>query len=238
MVDFRCKVVALLVWFLSRDVRLAAYYVLCTGKSPLEPDMTIPLEWSWGLLFLAWLREEAVTTALQHSIQDLNEKKRCIADQFLVRSLIAEYILERNGVGETVPTQEAVQRYLRYWSYRPVPHRIQRRLVRLTTSRNSKRKFGVLMRQEWLLQCRSLQIDRGLARSEIEVVASFYRFSVENSSASICFLSLDLLHIIDCGFFPSEAGGQEICRVMNIFDGEPYRRHPFSCVGSGLYLRS
>ena len=84
-----------------------------------------------------------------------------------MRSLVAQFIGEQNRKGLTVPTDTAIEMYLRYWSHRPCSHRLERALIRLTHHRNARRKFGQLLRNEWMLQFSMIKVARDLEFDEI-----------------------------------------------------------------------
>ena len=162
MVPFRQRVVALLIWFLSRNIQFAVYYLHCCTEDEFPEDPA-----HLAIFLFDWFTRRAVCDAVIASIADLNDRYRVLCDEFLVRSLVAEFVISRNARGEIVPSTEAIHKYLGYWALRAVPARVQGRLARLTWHRNSRRKFGVLLRKEWLLHLSSCASARELSQAQL-----------------------------------------------------------------------
>jgi hypothetical protein len=96
------------------------------------------------------------------ALGDIENRSRIRADEFLVRSLVAEFISEQNRKGLTVPTDTAIEMYLQYWTHRPCSLRVQESLMKLTHHRNTRRKFGQVIRAEWMLQFSVIKSARDL----------------------------------------------------------------------------
>jgi hypothetical protein len=145
----RNRVSAVVIWFLSKSVTLAEVFLLSKGVSSVSHgssgDNTKTL-----LTLASWscLHEARVLDALS----DMDNSSRVDADCFLVRSLVAQYIQHQNQKGLSVASREAIDLYLKCWTYRPVAEKMKVRLVRLTHHTNARRKFGQLLRREWMLE--------------------------------------------------------------------------------------
>ena len=116
------------------------------------------------LLFSEWLLSDhhAVLTAMM----DMENSYRVDADCFLVRSLAAMIVHIQSQKGVLVPTSESVYYYLRLWSLRSVATVLQPVLTRLTCHRNARRKFGQLLRQEWMLDYGSFKTAAEISEQE------------------------------------------------------------------------
>ena len=99
------------------------------------------------LLFSEWLLSDHHAVLI--AMMDIEDTFRVDADCFLARSLTAMNVHLESSKDVFVSTSESVYHYLCYWSLRPVATLIQP--VRLTHHRNARRKFGQLLRQEWML---------------------------------------------------------------------------------------
>jgi hypothetical protein len=158
-------VVSVLVWLLSKSLPLTEAYLRSWSSCPRvhlaegESQDTQTLQLSCWLLTYA----DRVLHALTH----VKDAYRIRADEFLVRSLVAEFVSEQNSKGLTVPTDTAIEMYLRFWSHRPSSLRVQENLRKLTHHRNTRRKFGVLLRAEWMLQFSVIKVARDLEFDEI-----------------------------------------------------------------------
>ena len=116
------------------------------------------------LLLSEWLLSDhhAVLTAMM----DMENNYRVDADCFLVRSLTALMVHIQSQKGVLVPSSESVYYYLPLWSLRPVSTALQPVLTRLTYHRNARRKFGQLLRQEWMLDYGSFKTAAEITEQE------------------------------------------------------------------------
>ena len=173
MVVFQHRVVALLVWFLSREVKWALYFI-CFNYPHEFNEVAAPINFeAVALQLLDWWSDRLVGEAVGRALDEPNDRYRVMADEFLVRSLVAEFVVERNTVGEAVPPAAAINKYLRLWAQRPCPPRVQGRLAKLTWHRNARRKFGQIMRSEWLLEIATFRLARPLSPPETSHVVLF-----------------------------------------------------------------
>ena len=143
-------VVSVLVWLLSKSLHLTgAYFRSCSSY----PRSYLAEEQSHETLILqlfSWLL--TYPECVLHALGNVDDVFRIRADEFLVRSLVAEFISEQNSKGLTVPTDTAIEMYLRFWAHRPSSLQVQDNLMMLTHPRNTRRKFGELLRSQWMLQ--------------------------------------------------------------------------------------
>ena len=158
-------VVSVLVWLLSKSLPLTDAYLRSCSSCP-RPDLSDDQSQETQTLQLSsWLL--AYPDSVLHALANFEDTLRIRADEFLVRSLVAEIISEQNSEGMTVPTDTAIEMYLRFWTHRPSSLRVQENLMKLTHHRNTRRKFGVLLRAEWMLQFSVIKSARDLAFDEI-----------------------------------------------------------------------
>ena len=99
-------------------------------------------------------------------MMDMENSYRVDADCFLVRSLAAMIVHIQSQKGVLVPTSESVYYYLRLWSLRSVATVLQPVLTRLIYHRNARRKFGQLLRQEWMLDYGSFKTAAEISEQE------------------------------------------------------------------------
>ena len=159
------RVVTCVIWFLSESAPLAEAYVLSKG---LADTLMSAVEYSPEravLIFSMWLAAES--QLVLDALSNLENAHRIEADCFLVRSLTAEVIQYQNRKGVLVTTSDAIYHYLRFWSLRSVPMVMQPVLRRLTHHRNARRKFGQLLRREWMLDYGSFKTAAELSEQEI-----------------------------------------------------------------------
>ena len=116
------------------------------------------------LLFAEWLVSEYHSVLA--AVMDIENADRVEADCFLVRSLTAMIVHVQSQKGVLVSTSESVFHYLRFWSLRPVATVLQPVLSRLTYHLNARRKFGQLLRREWMLDHGSFKAAADLSEQE------------------------------------------------------------------------
>jgi hypothetical protein len=160
----RHRIVTCIIWALSGSHALAEAYLLSKGVTDMGTTVDEYSPERCVLLFSAWLvsDHQAVLTAMM----DLENSYRVDADCFLVRSLTAMIVHLQSQKGVLVSTSESVYHYLRFWSLRPVATVLQPLLTRLTHHRNTRRKFGQLLRQEWMLDYGNFKLAADISDDE------------------------------------------------------------------------
>jgi hypothetical protein len=161
------RVVACLIWILSRQPDLGICYVLARHRQYDLDDCNLLHSRSVVLLLAQWLRNENVRTAVRDGLRTMEDRSRCIADIFLVQSLVVEHIIEQNSRGLTVDLQQAIWKYAKLWSLRPTAMSVRDRLARLVWNRNARRRFGVDLRREWMLGLTHFRVARDLRPNQI-----------------------------------------------------------------------
>lgn len=157
------RITAVLIWYLSSSTTLAKVYMAAKGSSSLQDESALAEE-RCALTLTSWLLENEETVIL--ALSDLENPSRMTADAFLVRSLVAQYIMYQNTKGLTVQSREAIDLYLRLWYLRPVPEVMKPILLRLTHHRNTRRKWGQLMRREWMFDIGQHSVPAALPDAE------------------------------------------------------------------------
>ncbi len=172
------RISAVVVWQLTRSVHMAKLYLMSKGLESLSEDVAAVGEPCAALTLTEWTERHA--DEVLAALGDIEHPRRCAVDAFLVRSLVAEYVYAQNRKGVTAPTSSAIDFYIRLWILRPVPALLRNHLVRLTHHRNTRRKFGQLLRKEWMLEVATHRL--GAALSIEETIA---RAIMSRSSAGL-----------------------------------------------------
>ena len=162
----KIRAVAVLIWFLSSCPWLAVVYL--QQRSLPNFDVTVEmasLELA-ALTMLDWFKDDGVRALVMAAVQSLDHPIRERADAFLMHTCLVGIIVEQNQRGLTVDLPQAVQTYLRLWTHRPMSDRTARKLRRLVWHRNSRRRFGVLLRLNFMLVLTTLPQARSLSRDE------------------------------------------------------------------------
>jgi hypothetical protein len=160
----RRRVVACIIWALSQSIALCEAYLLSTCHTGMGSSGA---DWSPRrslLTLVGWL--ELDHTDIVAALVDPENPRRVEADCFLVRSLTALVVHVQCLKGVVVSTAESVYHYLRFWSLRPMPDVLRPILRKLTYDRNSRRKFGQLLRREWMLEYGSHRLAAELPEDE------------------------------------------------------------------------
>jgi hypothetical protein len=89
-----------------------------------------------------------------------------------MRSLLMEFVIKQNQKGIAVDLTTAIAKYIRLWSYRPMPDCISSRLAQLVWRRAARRRFGVNLRREWALSLNSFAHRRELSTEQIRFKAT------------------------------------------------------------------
>lgn len=162
----RVRSVALVIWLLSRNINLAGYYVWTMHPDAFSDDANVPDDQILALLLLSWWKKASTQAWVRAAVDDPNHKTRVLADEFLMRSLVAEHIFRQNARNQAVPPSALITCYLRYWSYRPVPLAVQEKLVRLTYNKCDRTNFMRRLREEWHVRPGLLHPERCLTQAE------------------------------------------------------------------------
>lgn len=159
------RIVAVIIWLLSRSCDLALVFLQTRpGGAPRIADLP-PAGAPFALCLFEWF--VSLEADVEQVVENLQHPLRQRADEFLLRSLVAQFVLYQNRKGLVVPLDAAIRTYLRLWSLRPVAETVKVHLVRLTHHRNARRKFGQLLRREWMLQNGIMPEGRDLDEHEI-----------------------------------------------------------------------
>ena len=143
----RGRSVAIVIWLLSRNIALAGYYVWSMHPDVFNDEENVPDEPQLALLMLGWWARAKTQRWVRDAVDDPNHKTRVLADEFLMRSLVAEYVFRQNALNKSVQPSAIITCYLRYWMYRPVPFDVQDKLVKLlTTPRTARTSCGVFVK--------------------------------------------------------------------------------------------
>lgn len=169
----------------------------CEGGRDAESQILLTLA--------AWLEKDSAAVIL--ALTNLDDPHRLAADAFLVRSLVAQYVQAQNHKGVSVPSNEAIDMYLRFWTLRPVAESMKRVLVRLTHHRNARRKFGQLFRKEWMLEMGKHAIAPTLSQDETtvrvcsetrQIICFSHSFAKLRSIPTVVGLPVVLAHHFGC----------------------------------------
>ena len=88
----RGRSVAIVIWLLSRNVALAGYYVWSIHPDVFTDEENVPDESLLALVMLSWWAMAKPKRLVRAAVDDPNHKTRVLADEFLMRSLVAVYI--------------------------------------------------------------------------------------------------------------------------------------------------
>ena len=203
------RAVAVLVWFLSSRPLLAVVYLQQRSLNNYDVTRDMATHELAALSLLDWFRNGRVRNLVMAAIESLNHPIRYRADVFLMHTCLVGLIVDHNNRGLTVDLPEAVQLYLRLWSHRPMSDRSAEVLRRLVWHRNSRRRFGVQLRLNFMLVLTALPRARELSREDqlTRVISrycilgpSFFKLRLFPESRRICFdyVALCFLSLCSC----------------------------------------
>ena len=125
------RAVSLMIWFLSKSSDLGMAYVLSRGQEYDLGDVDLHSKASVALFMVSWLAEASVRNALHAGLSSMENQGRMVADQFLMHSLLMEFIVAQNRKGVALDLTSLIAKYIRLWTHRPIPDVIKRRLAKL-----------------------------------------------------------------------------------------------------------
>ena len=160
------RAVAVLVWFLSSCPWLAVVYLQQRRLGSFDVSVEMVTMELAALTMLDWFKDDQVRPLVMAAIGSLDHPTRVRADEFLMHTCLVGLIVDHNQRGLTMALPQAVQTYLRLWSYRPMADCTARKLHRLVWHKNSRRRFGVLLRRNFMLVLTTLPQARALSRDE------------------------------------------------------------------------
>ena len=161
------RAVSLMIWFLSKSSDLGMAYVLSRGQEYDLGDVDLHSKASVALFMVSWLAEAPVRDALHAGLASMENQGRMVADQFLMHSLLMEFIVAQNRKGVALDLTSLIAKYIRLWTHRPIPDVIKRRLAKLVWHRGTRRRFGVNLRREWSLCFNKFEDARELTKTQI-----------------------------------------------------------------------
>ena len=161
------RAVSLMIWFLSKSSDLGMAYVLSRGQEYDLGDVDLYSRAAVALFMVSWLADQSVRHSLHAGLTSLDDKGRMVADQFLLHSMLMEFIVAQNRKGVALDLTSLIAKYIRLWTYRPIPNVIKRRLAKLVWHRGTRRRFGVNLRREWGLCFNRFEDVRELTKTQI-----------------------------------------------------------------------
>ena len=173
------RVVALLLWFLSGKVDLGMSYVLSRRNEYDMEDVDLGSAASVAVYVASWMADGSVRAALHAGLATLDNPHRMVADQYLMHSLVVEFIIAQNRKGVAVDLMTVIAKYIRLWAHRPMATAIKRRLAKLVWHRTSRRRFGVNLRREWALSFNTFAHPRDLSGEQIRGKVSKNGFTLQ-----------------------------------------------------------
>ena len=167
--SLQVRAVAVLVWFLSSCPWLAVVYLQQRNLENFDVSGEMATMERAALVMLDWFKVASLRALVLLALDSLDHPIRRRADVFLVQTCLVNFIVIQNQRGLTVDLPQAVEAYLRLWSYRPMADHTAQQLRRLVWHRNSRRRFGVLLRRNFMLVLTTLPHARVLSRDEQRV---------------------------------------------------------------------
>lgn len=161
------RAVSLMIWFLSKNSDLGMAYVLSRGQEYDLGDVDLYSRASVALFMVSWLADQSVRHSLHAGLASLDDQGRMVADQFLLHSMLMEFIVTQNRKGVALDLTSLIAKYIRLWTHRPIPDVIKRRLAKLVWHRGTRRRFGVNLRREWGLCFNKFEDARDLTKTQI-----------------------------------------------------------------------
>ena len=113
-----------------------------------------------------WWNEEQIAVAVCSTLLSLSDGSRILADKFLMSSMLAEFVLQKNRLGIAVSLSSLVEKYLRLWSFRSTAPKVDAWLTKLTHCANARKKFGLHFRQTWAFRYHSLKLCKPLSQQD------------------------------------------------------------------------
>ena len=159
--------VGVLIWLLSRNLHLGAYYIHRHHAAAVKrSEEDWPDDATLARKFLYWWSLPLVHALVCEAADDPRQRSMVLAMEFLVRSCVAEYVFKENAENRSVQPRGMISRYLKYWLYRGVPDFMNDVLLRLTHSRGHRGHFFQKMREEWGLRAGTLSVSRDVTVDE------------------------------------------------------------------------
>jgi hypothetical protein len=166
------RAIALVIWLLSKQCKLAGLYIDMTRTGTSMFKATDLDEEDLCPLMLDFMSDAATRHLVEIATDDPEHRLRVKADDWLVRSLVAECIIRANESGKSMQPAVVIATYLRYWSYRPIPISIRPLLTKLTYHAETRKNFLRRLRGEWGFRPGPLPPPRCLSVDETTTVVA------------------------------------------------------------------
>ena len=105
------RIVSLLIWMLSRKCDLGLAYILSRGQYYDLEGVDVMSTNSVALFLVQWLADVAVRDGVHAGLSSLENQHRILADQFLVHSLLMEFIIAQNKKGVALDLTSLIAKY-------------------------------------------------------------------------------------------------------------------------------
>ena len=158
---------AALVYDLCRKEEWAIAYVKMhqqahsprTLRMPRDTDATTVREWHQEF------RGHRTFQAAQRSLQD---KERIKVDDFLVQSVVYEFVQKQSTLGLVVASGAVVAKYLKLWSYRPRPQQIVNALDAMQRKASRRHAWCRRFRKRWRLEWGITPAGKSISQSDMQ----------------------------------------------------------------------
>lgn len=158
---------AVVIQMLSDDSRWAVAWIqqwqlrhyMQTFATPVKPTHA---------MILMWVEQHKADTELLGILANINHPKRIVADNFLMESMLYEFVQDNSRKGIAIPTGGLITKLLKNWSFRPASHIVELQLRDLHQDKSKRTEWARRFRRKWKILWGLINKDKPQSRDLLQ----------------------------------------------------------------------
>ena len=157
---------ACLVYALSGDAAWAVTYVKMNMQRNILKSIRVPRDIRPATI-IAWYEKLRSTPEFRQAESQLFAADRMKVDQFLMQSLVFEFVRSQSNLGLVVPSPVVVTKYITLWKHRPMSTKTADFLYTLRHNAMCRKNWISRFRKRWRLEWGVSPPGKDLSRREM-----------------------------------------------------------------------
>ena len=158
---------AALVYDLCRDEAWAIAYVKMHQQKHMTRTLRMPRDTDASSI-REWHHEFRGEKSFKVSQRRLEDKERVRVDDFLVQSVLYDFVQKQSTLGLVVASSAVVAKYMTLWSYRPKPQQIVDALDAMQRKASKRHCWCHRFRKRWRLEWGITPTGKAISQNDMQ----------------------------------------------------------------------
>ena len=158
---------AALVYDLCRDEAWAIAYVKMQQQTHMPRTLRMPRNTD-ATNIREWHHEFRENKDFKIAQRRLEHRERVAVDDFLVQSIVYEFVQKQSTLGLVVASSAVVAKYLSLWNYRPKPQQIILAMDAMQRKASRRHAWCRRFRKRWRLEWGITPSGKGISQTEMQ----------------------------------------------------------------------